>query len=427
MLVRLSNSKPSQSWENSWFSFNNDEFTIHSFNKEIIQKSARKFRTMGIKDAELIGDNWTLEACWAFYQGFYTPKQDENIRFDCLKSKEDNYELFIRIRCADFIRNIINKPAEIITPIVLAEKTVNFIKEISSEYQPEAKITSKIISGEQLLEHKFNGIWAVGKGSYNPPAMLQLDFNPTNDDNAPIFACLVGKGITFDSGGYSIKPSSSMITMRSDMGGSALLTGALAMAIACGLNKRIKLILCCAENMISGQSMRLGDIINYKNNISVEITNTDAEGRLVLADGLIFACEQNPNIIIDVATLTGAAKSAVGNDYHSILTMDDKLANELLKSANEEEELFWRLPFAEFHRQQTNSVYADLANSSPLSVVAGASVATAFLSYFVKNYQKNWLHIDASATFRPSATDSWANGATGIGIKTLANFLINNK
>ena len=107
--------------------------------------------------------------------------------------------------------------------------------------------------------------------------------------------------------------------------------------------------------------------------------------------------------------------------------MDDKLANELLKSANEEEELFWRLPFAEFHRQQANSVYADLANSSPLSVVAGASVASAFLSYFVKSYQKNWLHIDASATFRPSATDSWANGATDIGIRTLANFLINHK
>lgn len=156
--------------------------------------------------------------------------------------------------------------------------------------------------------------------------MLRLDYNPTGNPDAPVFACLVGKGITFDSGGYSIKPSAGMAAMKADMGGAALVTGGLAMAIARGLNKRIKLVLCCAENMISGRAAKLGDVITYKNGKTVEILNTDAEGRLVLADGLIYASSQNPELIIDCATLTGAAKMAVGNDYHSLLTFDNSLA-----------------------------------------------------------------------------------------------------
>ena len=166
--------------------------------------------------------------------------------------------------------------------------------------------------------------------------MLQLDFNPTNDPNAPVLACLVGKGITFDSGGYSIKPSDGMSTMRTDMGGAALLTGALGFAIAHGLNQRVKLYLCCAENLVSGNAFKLGDIITYKNGVTAEILNTDAEGRLVLADGLIEADSQNPQFIVDCATLTGAAKVAVGNDYHSVLSMDDALVNSLFQAAKEE-------------------------------------------------------------------------------------------
>ena len=254
--------------------------------------------------------------------------------------------------------------------------------------------------------------------------MLQLDFNPSGDPDAPVLACLVGKGITFDSGGYSIKPSNGMETMRSDMGGAALLTGALGLAIARGLNQRVKLYLCCAENMVSGQAFKLGDIIRYRNGVSAEIMNTDAEGRLVLADGLIEADEQHPQFIIDAATLTGAAKVAVGNDYHSVLSMDEQLIADLFASAKIEQEPFWRLPFEEFHRGQISSSFADISNTGSAPVGAGASTATAFLSHFVKDYQTNWLHIDCSATFRKSASDLWAAGATGIGVQTIANLLL---
>lgn len=213
-----------------------------------------------------------------------------------------------------------------------------------------------------------------------------------------------------------------MESMRSDMGGAALVTGALALAIARGVKHRIKLYLCCADNLVSGKAFKLGDIIRYRNGKTVEVDNTDAEGRLVLADGLISADSDKPHYIIDCATLTGAAKIAVGNDYQSLLSFDDKFANQLLASSQAEHEAFWRLPLADFHRSQFPSSFADIANSG-LPNTAGASTAAAFLSHFIKNYKQNWLHIDCSATFRKSATALWATGATGIGVRTLANLL----
>ena len=291
-------------------------------------------------------------------------------------------------------------------------------------YNKESAVSFRVVSGEELEQQGYHGIWTVGKGSANPPAMLQLDFNPTNDPNAPILACLVGKGITFDSGGYSLKPSDGMSTMRTDMGGAALLTGALGLAITRGLNQRVKLYLCCAENLVSSHAFKLGDIITYRNGITAEVLNTDAEGRLVLADGLIEADNQHPKFIIDCATLTGAAKVALGNDYHAALSMDENLVAELFQSAQDENEPFWRLPFEDFHRSQISSSFADIANIGSVPVGAGARTATAFLSYFIKNYQKNWLHIDCAATYRKSGSDLWGVGATGIGIQTLANLLL---
>ena len=142
--------------------------------------------------------------------------------------------------------------------------------------------------------------------------MLELDFNPSKDPKAPVAAALVGKGITFDSGGYSMKTSQGMLTMKHDMGGAAIVTGALALAILRGLDKRVKLILCCAENLVSGHAYKLGDILTYKNGTTVEIVNTDAEGRLVLADGLQLAGDSGAPLVIDAATLTGAAVMALG-------------------------------------------------------------------------------------------------------------------
>lgn len=421
MKIILSQQAAPEIWgKNALLSVNDAGFIVHNQKNDLatIQKAARKIKNQGILNVALAGDGWNLEECWAFHQGFNSVKNQGSVEYPNLGEQQAEFDN--RVKCATFVCELINEPSESLTPEKLAQQAGEFIQNIA---KPNT-VSYKIIRGEALKEQGYHGIWTVGKGSSNPPALLKLDFNPTGDENASVLACLVGKGITFDTGGYSLKPSDGMSTMRTDMGGAALLAGSLAFAISRGLNKRVKLYLCCAENMVSHNAFKLGDIITYRNGVTVEVLNTDAEGRLVLADGLIDASKQNPQFIIDAATLTGAAKVAVGNDYHSALSMDDNLTNALFSSAKDENEPFWRLPFEELHRGQISSSFADIANIGSVPVGAGASTATAFLSYFVENYQQNWLHIDASATFRKTASDLWAAGATGLGMKTVANLLL---
>lgn len=425
MQIKLSTQPAPSAWgEKAILSATESGMTIHFQEPSLqtIQKAARKIKNQGILDVSLIGDGWDLEHCWAFHQGFNSVKQAGSVQYPDLGQEQAEFEA--RVECSIFTRTLINLPSDQLTPLELVKKAQDFLTEQAVKKGLKNAISVEVIAGEALKEKGFHGIWMVGKGSENPPAFLHLDFNPTGKDDEPVLACLVGKGITFDTGGYSLKPSDSMSTMRTDMGGAALLTGSLGFAIARGLKKRVKLFLCCAENMVSHNAFKLGDIITYRNGVTAEVLNTDAEGRLVLADGLIEADKQNAQFILDVATLTGAAKVAVGNDYHSVLSMDDQLVDALFQSAKAENEPFWRLPFEAFHRSQISSSFADIANIGSVPVGAGASTACAFLSYFVENYQQNWLHIDASATFRKSASDLWAAGATGIGMRTIANLLL---
>lgn len=424
MHISLSTTPADEVWgKNAILSSQSQGMTIHLADNALntIQKAARKIKNQGILNVTLTGEGWDLEACWAFHQGYVSVKQAGAVTFPDLGSQQA--ELDARIACSHFTRSLINEPSSTLTPEALAHRAAEFIYHQAETFAGRNTVSFEIVAREALHERGYHGLWNVGKGSANLPAMLQLDFNPSGNPDAPVLACLVGKGITFDTGGYSLKPSEGMSTMRTDMGGAALVTGALGLAIARGLKHRVKLYLCCAENMVSSRAYKLGDIITYRNGVTAEVLNTDAEGRLVLADGLMEADQQNAQFIIDCATLTGAAKMAVGNDYHAVLSMDDALVAKLFDAANAENEAFWRLPFADMHRSQITSSFADIANTGTAPVVAGASTATAFLSYFVKNYQQNWLHIDCSATFRKTGSDLWAAGATGIGIKTLAHLL----
>ncbi|MBX4132606.1 aminopeptidase PepB [Frischella sp. Ac48] len=421
MSIFLSHQSADEQWgQSALLSYTDQGITIHCTTQpylETIQKAGRKIESQGIYDLTLAGEGWDLEANWHFWLGYRHPKSYHKAKIHWSKlNQDDQHELNNRLSIIDWTRNTINQPAEQQSPEQLAQMSIDLITSLSNN------VKYKLICGEALKADNYMGIYTVGKGSVREPVLLELDYNPTGDDNFPVMACLVGKGITFDSGGYSLKPTQFMETMRADMGGAALVTGALALAISRGLTSRIKLYLCCADNLVSGEAFKLGDIIRYRNGVSVEIENTDAEGRLVLADGLLCACDAHPKYIIDCATLTGAAKVAVGNDYHSLLSFDQSFAQQLLTSAQYELEPFWQLPLAEFHRSQFPSSFADIGNSG-LPNTAGASTAAAFLSYFVNNYQQNWLHIDCSATFRKSATALWATGATGVGVRSLANLL----
>ncbi len=423
MSVFLSQQAALPQWgDDAIISYSEQGATIHATSKDIlatIQIAARKLDAQGIKAVDLSGENWDLESLWAFYQGYRNPKKNNAVTWQELADKSAQKELLDRIQVIDFTRDIINKSAEEIAPRQLATIASEFIKSLA----PEGSVNIRIVKDKDLLTEGWAGIYAVGRGSDRTSVMLQLDFNPTGDDNAPVYACLVGKGITFDSGGYSIKPSSFMSAMKADMGGSAMATGGLALAILRGLKKRVKLILCCAENMVSGRALKLGDVITYKNGTTVEIMNTDAEGRLVLADGLIYACEQKPELIVDCATLTGAAKNALGNDYHALLSFDEALSHTALTVAKEEHEGLWPLPLADIHCDMLPSNFAQLSNISSGDYAPGASVAAGFLSHFVDNPKQGWLHIDCAGTYRKSATEKWAAGATGMGVRTLARLL----
>ncbi|AKH88211.1 aminopeptidase PepB [Edwardsiella tarda] len=423
MPIRLSRQAADARWGNdALVSADAQGMTIHAgegVDIGLIQRAARRLDGQGVKRVALVGDDWSLAASWAFWLGYRNPKGGQQIEWPAL-SAADRSELDRRLASVDWVREIINTPAEALGPSQLAQRAVDLLCAQACD-----SIHYRITKGEDLREQGYMGLHSVGRGSSRSPALLELDYNPSGDPATPVLACLVGKGITFDSGGYSLKQSAYMDSMKSDMGGAALLTGALALAIAQGLQARVKLYLCCADNLVSGNAFKLGDIIHYRNGKRVEIMNTDAEGRLVLADGLIDASRQNPRLIIDCATLTGAAKTALGGDYHALFSFDDALAAALQASAAQEDEPFWRLPLAEFHRSQLPSSFADLSNVAGAAHSAGASTAAAFLSHFVSDYRHGWLHIDCSATYRKSAVDQWAAGATGIGVRTLARLLLN--
>lgn len=421
MKITISTQPADARWgEKAPYSINNDGITLHLNGTDdlgLIQRAARKIDGLGIKHVTLAGEGWDIDRSWAFWAGFKGPKGTRKVEWASL-DEAGQKELESRLTIIDWVRDTINAPAEELGPEQLAQRAVDLLSGAAGD-----KMSYRITKGEDLREQNYMGIHTVGRGSERPPVLLALDYNPTGDKEAPVYACLVGKGITFDTGGYSLKQSAFMDSMKSDMGGAATITGALAFAINRGLNKRVKLYLCCADNMVSGNAFKLGDIIRYRNGKNVEVMNTDAEGRLVLADGLIDASAQKPELIIDMATLTGAAKTALGNDYHALFSFDDKLAARLLASAAQENEPFWRLPLAEFHRSQLPSNFAELNNTASAAYPAGASTAAGFLSHFVENYHEGWLHIDCSATYRKAGVEHWSAGATGLGVRTIANLL----
>ena len=425
MQVRLETTAAADHWgKNALLSFSDSEARIHATEATggtllAVQRAARRLDGMGVTDIQLTGDNWDIESRWCFWAGYYNPNRKSTLDWG-LEDGEELTELEARKAASLWVREITNGTPETVSPRALAEGAADMLQQMA----PDA-VSYRIIAGEELTEEGFVGIHSVGRGSVREPVMLQLDYNPSGKADAPVDICLVGKGITFDSGGYSIKPSAGMATMKSDMGGAAMVTGGLALAIARGLNKRIKLYLCCAENLISGSAFKLGDIIHYKNGVTAEILNTDAEGRLVLADGLIAASEENPRYILDAATLTGAAKMAVGRDFNSVLSFEDEMAQKVLDAAREENEKAWRLPLEKFHMEQIPSGFAEIANIG-VDGSPGASTAAAFLAKFVRDEGRAWVHMDLSGSYVPAANDQWAQGAKGHGVRTIARFLLDN-
>ncbi|MCK8044831.1 aminopeptidase PepB [Shewanella sp. 1CM18E] len=419
MQVTLSHEAAAAHWGRADVTFQADSATIHlsaGDNLLQVQQAARKLELQGVTQVALTGELWNLDLQWAFAQGFATALAAPVIKWT--GDEATQALLTSRLESATFARQLINETPENLSPVVLATQAAKWLTEIGGD-----KVSYRIIEGEELLEKKWIGIHAVGRGSERPPALLELDFNPLATD-ADVSVALVGKGITFDSGGYSIKGSEGMLGMKCDMGGAATVTAALGLAIKSGLNKRVKLFLCCAENLISGHAYKLGDILKYKNGVTVEVVNTDAEGRLVLADGLQAASETGAPLIIDAATLTGAAVMAVGTNYNAIFSPKAEVLALAQQKALAVGERVWPLPLDPWHKDNCPSPYADTANSRPMKGggAGGASNAAGFLWRFVAP-EANWLHIDLASAFSDNGDHLWSAGATTHGVLTIAGLL----
>ena len=307
-------------------------------------------------------------------------------------------------------RDLVSEPANVLNPQTFAEEA----ERVAARYGLEIRV----MQPPDLERIGAGAILGVGQGSAVPPCMIHLIYRPDGEpDDEPIG--IVGKCITFDTGGYSIKTSEGMVTMKSDMAGGAAVLGAMSALRDAGCRREVHGVICAAENMISGSAFRPGDVLTAMNGITIEIVSTDAEGRLVLADGLVYTARQGVGEMIDLATLTGAANVALGGAT-ALFASDDALADRVLAAATDAGERTWRMPiYDDFGRRLAGEV-ADLRNSAGRA--GGAVVAARFLQYFTEGVP--WAHLDIAGSARASDTRGYSvKGATGSGVRTLLAYL----
>ena len=288
-----------------------------------------------------------------------------------------------QIEAVTLARDLINTPAEEMMPEHLAEATQALGRECGASVEQ--------IIGDDLLARNFPVIHAVGRASAHPPRLLDLRWG---DSTHPKIT-LIGKGVCFDSGGLDLKPASAMRLMKKDMGGAATALGLARLIMSSGLPVRLRALIPAVDNAVAGNAFRPGDVVRSRQGLTIEIHNTDAEGRLILCDALAEAGSEQPAVILDFATLTGAARVALGTGVPALFCNDEMLAAGLLTAAEREQDPFWRLPLHQPYREMLDSKIADIANASESSY-AGAITAALFLKEFVPAGMP-WAHFDLMA------------------------------
>jgi leucyl aminopeptidase len=306
------------------------------------------------------------------------------------------------------VRDLVNRPASDLGPNALETEA----KRIAKSYKAEVTVTT----GE-ALETGYPLIHAVGKAAArtHAPRLIEMEWG---DPRHPRIA-IVGKGITFDSGGLDIKPASGMRLMKKDMGGAAHALALAELIMAAHLPVRLHMLVAAAENSIAGDAMRPGDIIKSRKGLTVEIDNTDAEGRLVLADALTKAIQDNAELIIDFATLTGAARVALGPDLPAMFSNDEQIASAMLAASKAASDPLWRMPLWAPYMEMLDSDIADISNSG--GAFAGAVTAALFLQKFVPD-DVPWVHLDTFA-WRPTGKPGRPKGGEALGLRAVFRYL----
>ncbi|MGW4961501.1 leucyl aminopeptidase [Nonomuraea sp. NPDC004186] len=307
-------------------------------------------------------------------------------------------------------RDLANTPSSVKNPAWLAERAA------------EVGVPARIWDEEQLQADGFGGILAVGRGSASPPRLIQLSYTPAEPTDRHVV--LVGKGITFDSGGLSLKPNENMKTQKTDMAGGAVVIAVLGALAELGAPVRVTGLIASAENMPSGTAQRPSDVIKHYGGRTVEVLNTDAEGRLVLADALAYAdAVLDPDEVVDIATLTGAITVALGRNVGAVYASDDALAKGLLDAGQVSDDRLWRMPLIEDYTPALESSIADLANVEAGSRFgAGSITAALFLREFAG--RRPWAHLDIAGVGRSTVDEgTLTKGATGFGVRLLLEWL----
>ena len=335
------------------------------------------------------------------------PKARINERLELLDAAPETADAIARAtavaRGVNLARDLINRPAVDKPPAALAEIALGLNDQISVE----------IVDEVESAERGYGGLIAVGSGATNPPRMVILRYEPAD---AVASVSFVGKGIVFDSGGLSLKPAAAMEAMKTDMTGAATVYGAMQAIAEIGLPIRVLGVAPLSENMTGGAAQRPGDVFTAYRGKTVEVLNTDAEGRLVLADGLGIAVESEPDLIVDIATLTGAAKVALGPTVGAIFGNDDDAVAAVEAAARFCGEPMWTMPFERSYRDQLKSTIADIKNIG--TRYGGAITAALFLSEFVDD--RPWVHLDIAGPARADKAEHYISaGGTGFAVRTL--------
>ncbi|MCR2792725.1 leucyl aminopeptidase [Microbacterium sp. zg.Y625] len=321
---------------------------------------------------------------------------------------------------AALVKDLVNTPAEWQSPAQLADSAVQSVAELP--------VTVTVLDEKQLQEQGFGGILGVGQGSARPPRLVRLDYAP---EGAERHVALVGKGITFDSGGLSLKPAVSMVGMKYDMCGAAVVLAVVRAAAALQLPVRVSGWLCIADNMPSGHATRPGDVLRMLDGTTVEVLNTDAEGRLVMADGLVAASRERPDVLVDVATLTGAVIVALGTRHTGVMG-EDAAVQAFLEAAGRAGEDAWALPLPTHMEEELDSPIADMQNSKIGDSAGGTMFAGLFLQRFVGRISDApdaeripWVHLDiaGSGWNKGAGFGATDKGPTAAAVRSLIEFV----
>lgn len=310
----------------------------------------------------------------------------------------------------NYARDLVNEPPNVLTPAELAER--------ARELGRETGLQVTVWDERQIQQEGMGAFYGVAQGSANPPRFIQITYKPRGKPSRVL--AYVGKGLTFDTGGYSLKPSESMTTMKSDMAGAAAVMGAMRAIARIGPNAEVRAYIAAAENMVSGSAYRVSDVLKSLSGKTIEVMNTDAEGRLTLADALTYADREGAEAIVELSTLTGACVVALGQGVAGLFATDDRLGKEVQEAALRAGEKVWPLPLEEDYRELLKSTTADLKNVSGARH-GGAIMAGLFLSEFT---EKPLVHLDiAGPAYTTNPHSLGPAGGTGFGVRTLVEMV----